>query len=200
MEYKVYAFDFDLTLADTISVSEKTYAAAFSAVGKSFDGDVFHHLTRDLKASFYECADGGENYPAFLSAFESTAENIFHEVVLYPDVIPALGRIRSGGAKTALVTNRNIASVEKAMAKYGGAKKYFDYMITGDITTNFKPHPEPILKCLALSGVSRSEFVYFGDAENDFLSASAAGVDFVFVNRNGKVAKRGAITDFNNVE
>ena len=188
MKYSLYAFDFDLTLADTLSVSEKTYAAAFSAVGKTFDGDVFHHLTRDLKASFDECDDGSGNYSVFLETFETTAENIFHEVELYPDVLDYLKTLKAKGVKTALITNRNRRSVDKAMQKYCHAEELFDYIVTGDITENFKPHPEPILKCLKYSGVDKKDFVYIGDAENDRLAAERAGVDFVFIDRHGVIA------------
>ena len=193
MKYKLYAFDFDLTLADTLAVSEKTYMAAFSAIGKTFDGDVFHHLARDRKASFAETDDGKNDYGVFLSTFEQTAESLFHEVALYPDVLDYVKKLKSSGVSTALITNRNRRSVDKALLKYLPAEELFDHIITGDVTENFKPHPEPILKCLSVSGVEKKDFVYIGDAENDMLSATRAGVDFIYVDRYGKLNKPNSV-------
>lgn len=193
MKYSVYAFDFDLTLADTIDVSIETYAVALSSVGVQFDGDVFHHLKQDIRATFDEIDDGTHDYSAFLKLFEDTAVKRFSTVRLYPDVVENLIRIRSSGAKTALVTNRARNSVDKAMEKYGGTDAFFDCVITGDITTNFKPHPEPILKCLALCGCEKQDLIYIGDALNDFRSATAAGVDFAYIDRTGHVKAKGAL-------
>lgn len=189
MKYLLYAFDFDLTLADTVSVSEKTYAAAFKAVGKVFDGDVFHHLTRDLKASFTETNGKADDFPVFLETFERTAEGLFETVTLYPDVLPYIFELKKRGVMTALVTNRNRRSVDKAMQKYLPLEDLFDYIVTGDMTENFKPHPEPILKCLAAANVSAKDAVYIGDAANDYLAAKAAGVDFIYIDRHGAVDK-----------
>ena len=195
MKYKVYAFDFDLTLADTTEISKETYRLAYAAVGADFTGeDVFHHLTRDLSATFKEIDDGIRDYDTFLRVFESESAKRFDMITLYPDVLETLERIKRGGAKTALITNRVAPAVESALKKYGGMKKLFDYTVTGDITKNFKPHPEPVLNCLKAAGVEKKDFVYIGDAYNDYLSAFAANVDFVYVDRHGKVDKTGAIT------
>ena len=195
MKYKVYAFDFDLTLADTLEVSCLSYAAAFNAIGMTFDKkSIFHNLTRDLYAAFTEIDDGTRDYGVFLRVFENDAAERFDKIALYPDVVKTIGRIKSNGAKTALITNRVASAVEKALGKYGGIKALFDYSVTGDITKNFKPHPEPVLRCLSMAGVKKNDMVYIGDAENDCLSATAAGVDFIYVDRHGQVHKSGAIT------
>ena len=197
MKYKLYAFDFDLTLADTIEVSYDIYGITFASVGVKFDKkDVFHHLTRDLTVTFSEIDDGTHDYNKFLQFFIETEVAYFDKVRLYPDVLPTIKRLKENGAKIALITNRNLETVARAMEKYGKISDFFDYTVTGDITTHFKPHPEPVLHCLEMAGVDKKDMVYIGDAVNDCKSATAAGVDFIYVNRHGQIEEPNAIKTF----
>ena len=49
MKYKLYAFDFDLTLADTLEVSVISYKRAYSSIGLGFDEEnIFSELGKSI--------------------------------------------------------------------------------------------------------------------------------------------------------
>ena len=75
---------------------------------------------------------------------------------------------------------------------------YGDYMkvcVLADDTKEHKPSPKPINYCLEQLKLKPSEALYVGDAIGDYLSAKAAGVDFVYA-RYGNRAKE----EFEDVE
>lgn len=52
------------------------------------------------------------------------------------------------------------------------------YAICADDTERHKPHPEPLLKFLEVSGAKAESSIYIGDAIYDYECAREAGVDF----------------------
>ena len=200
MKYKAYIFDFDLTIADTIEVSVKNYTEAFAKVGVKFDErEVARHLGIPLEHSYAEIADvATADMTTFLNAFRASADASFHEVTLYPDVERCFEFLHQSGAKTAIVTTRYRDAVMKVLDKYPKTLSVIDAIVTGDDVERRKPHPDPILKCLELIGVKAKDAVYFGDAENDRLAATAAKVDFLRVDR--LIGETDAIKDFSDMK
>jgi HAD superfamily hydrolase (TIGR01509 family) len=54
--------------------------------------------------------------------------------------------------------------------------KYFEFVITSDEFSHYKPHPEPYLKALEKSGLSKEECFVIEDSRRGLLSAKAAGL------------------------
>mgnify|MGYP003571307755 CR=1 FL=1 len=197
MQKLLYIFDFDLTIADTAAASVNTYIAAFATLGLKFDeNDVFRHLKMPLEQTYNEAilsAKKPASYEDFRAAFEKSSTEVFGSVGLYDDVISCFERIVGEGARLAIVTTRFKRAVLSVLDKYPEAEKYVCSLVTSDDVKRFKPFPDPILKCLSETGVRPADAVYIGDAENDMLAATAAGVDFIYVDRTGFVNKTGAI-------
>ncbi len=59
--------------------------------------------------------------------------------------------------------------------------KYFDHVVTGDMVTHGKPHPEPYLLALSKLGLPGSNCVVIEDADNGINSAQAAGIKTIAV-------------------
>ena len=53
---------------------------------------------------------------------------------------------------------------------------FFDHVVTGDMVTHSKPHPEIFLKAGALSGAAPSEIWVIEDSYNGIRAAHAAGM------------------------
>lgn len=52
----------------------------------------------------------------------------------------------------------------------------YDCLVSGSEITNFKPHPEGILKCMDTLNADKTETVYIGDDKNDFIAAHRAEI------------------------
>lgn len=59
--------------------------------------------------------------------------------------------------------------------------KYFDEIVTSDLVTNGKPHPEPYLLTLEKLGLCGDECVAVEDSDNGVTSAKSAGIKTVAV-------------------
>jgi HAD superfamily hydrolase (TIGR01509 family) len=57
-----------------------------------------------------------------------------------------------------------------------GLLKYFDFCLTGDDYTKFKPNPEPYLLAVERSGCKKEECLAIEDSERGLTSAKSAGI------------------------
>jgi pyrophosphatase PpaX len=57
-----------------------------------------------------------------------------------------------------------------------GIEDCVDFIVPADEVTNPKPHPEPVLRALEISGAKPEETVFIGDSRHDMESGRAAGV------------------------
>lgn len=112
----------------------------------------------------------------------------------YPGIPELLQQLRDQGIKTAVVSNKPDAAVQKLAADLfpGG----FDYSLGEAPGTARKPAPDMVEKCLSEFGIGPEEAVYIGDSEIDLQTAANAGlacilVDWGFRSRNYLV-NRGA--------
>lgn len=62
-----------------------------------------------------------------------------------------------------------------------GLLKYFDFILTGNDYTKFKPHPEPYLLAVERSGFRKEECVAVEDSERGLMSAKSAGIRCIVI-------------------
>jgi len=62
--------------------------------------------------------------------------------------------------------------------------RYFAEIITCDLVKNTKPHPDPYLRAIELSGFRPSECVAIEDSETGVLSALAANLEVILISEN----------------
>jgi putative hydrolase of the HAD superfamily len=111
----------------------------------------------------------------------------------FPDVVPALGRLRASGVRLVVVSNWDV-SLHEVLARTG-----LDVLVDGAVASAevgaAKPDPRPVLRGLELAGVAAQDAWLVGDTpEADVAGARAAGVEAILVDRTGRAPVRGVRT------
>ena len=100
-------------------------------------------------------------------------QNIHVHSCLFPGMEQLLDEIEKSGKKWGVVTNKPSWLTEPLLISMGLAQRS-GCMVSGDTTTQRKPHPEPMYHACELIGVSASECVYVGDARRDIEAGNNA--------------------------
>ena len=91
-----------------------------------------------------------------------------------PGAEELLTAVKAAGIRTALVTMSYGPLAEIVIGQL--PKDTFDVVITGDVVTHGKPHPEPYLNAAELLGVDPKQSVAIEDSVTGVASAEAAGM------------------------
>ncbi len=103
------------------------------------------------------------------------AEHYSQHTRPYPGAKQILERLRSVGARLALVTTKHQSQAE-LVAQGAGLAGYFDYIHGWLEGRQHKPDPEPVVTAMRQLGVEPHQSLMVGDSEQDILAAKAAGV------------------------
>ncbi|MGH7606686.1 MAG: HAD-IA family hydrolase, partial [Gemmatimonadales bacterium] len=79
-----------------------------------------------------------------------------------------------------LVTSKMRDGAQRGL-RVAGLDHAFDIIVGCDDVTNFKPHPEPVLRAIDELGVPAAETVFIGDSRHDMACGRAAGVKIAAV-------------------
>ena len=109
----------------------------------------------------------------------------YEGLTAYPDVAPALRKLRESGARTAVLSNGANAMLANAL---GGAKliDLLDAVISADEARTYKTHPRVYELVEAKFGVKASDVAFHSSNRWDVAGAKAFGFDVTWVNRTGK--------------
>ncbi len=118
---------------------------------------------------------------------EIYAENLCRETHLFPGIPQLLAMLSKNGFNWGVVTNKPGYLTEPLVAQLT-IQPPPACIVSGDTTTNRKPHPEPMLLACKQAGSDPHECLYVGDAERDIHAGKRAGMKTL-------VALFGYITD-----
>ena len=118
---------------------------------------------------------------------EIYAENLCRETHLFPGIAQLLAMLSENGFNWGVVTNKPRYLTEPLVAQLT-IQPPPACIVSGDTTTNRKPHPEPMLLACKQAGSDPHECLYVGDAERDIDAGKRAGMKTL-------VALFGYITD-----
>lgn len=103
------------------------------------------------------------------------AANLCRATRLFPGIAELLIELRRRGLNWGIVTNKPAFLTEPLVAQlplpYAPA-----CIVSGDTTTNRKPHPEPMLLACRRAGSLPNECLYVGDAARDIQAGREAGM------------------------
>jgi putative hydrolase of the HAD superfamily len=111
----------------------------------------------------------------------------------YPDVLPALERMRAAGRRLVVVSNWDV-SLHDRLAETGIAKRVDGAVASAEIGAA-KPASAIFSRALVLAGVPAAEALHVGDSPiEDVEGARAAGIEALLLVREGELAVEGVRT------
>lgn len=172
--------DFDDTLVPTFAVRAQAWQQAVARVlGRRIDGPAYlrAYLGETIEQSALRLAPNDEPLAARLVA--AYRERYFADsttmITPFPGVIPMLTRLRCAGIRLAVVTSKIRWGVEKEL-RASGLHEFVEHVVASDDVARHKPHPDALLRALALFDAPADAAAMLGDSDADVLAAHAAGV------------------------
>ena len=181
--YKLAIFDMDGTVLDTISdltdsinyalklnnLPLRTEKEVTCFVGNGIPVFIGRAVQPDTTKELLEkvIADFGVYYK--VHSADKTAP--------YKGINALIKRLRESGIKTAVASNKDDYAVKDLCVKYFDG--LFDFSIGRSDTMQTKPAPNMVNAVLNALNVDKSDAVYIGDSDVDFLTAKNSGLDFI---------------------
>jgi HAD superfamily hydrolase (TIGR01509 family) len=111
-------------------------------------------------------------------------DSLYNEMLLTREIImegiESLLMAMTGKYRMAIVTSSKTRHFNSIHSRTG-LLKYFEFVITADDYTRFKPDPEPYLTAIQRIGVTSQEGIAVEDSRRGLLAAKAAGLDCIIV-------------------
>lgn len=175
--YNSVIFDVDGTLIDTEE-------AVMKGLQKMLKNRYDKEMSRD-ELIFVFGIPGADSLPMLGIEDAEPAQDLWNKYIheywdkvgIYDGVLPLLEGLKEKGAVTGIVTSKNSQELIDDFHPFGLAD-YLPYTVCSSDTVKHKPHPEPLLKFLELSGADPARSIYIGDTIYDYRCARDAGIDF----------------------
>ena len=183
--FKAYIFDLDGTLLDTLADLAASCNYALGVCGmpvRSID-EVRQFVGNGVKMLMVRAVPQGEDNPAFEQALELFRKHyLIHgqdHTAPYPGVVDTLVRLRSQGAKIAVVSNKFDAATKQLCEHYFPA--LVDVAIGEREGIRRKPAPDTVHEAMRQLDVIPQDCIYVGDSDTDILTAKNANLPCISV-------------------
>jgi phosphoglycolate phosphatase len=173
---KGYVFDFDGTLSDTpldfTTMHERAREAMlpFASIPEAFEGPVLEDIARVCAA--LPPAEAEKAREAAMRAIEAVEVETARRCRLFPFTRPVLAALARRGLPAAVVTRNCAAAV---FTVFPDLREHVVCVLTREDVARPKPHPEHLLRALALMGVAPAEALMTGDHPLDLIAGKKAG-------------------------
>ena len=181
MRYPTVLFDLDGTLVDSGAIILASFKHAARTV-----------LARDVEEEQIAALVGGSNLheqmrvlsPAHVDelvrVYREHNRPLHDELEAFEGVEELVKTLSKQGRKLGIVTAKGRPTVDLAFAVLS-LERYFDAVVTADMTDCHKPDPAPVLKALELLESEPADAAFVGDSPYDIAAGKAAGVFTVAV-------------------
>jgi pyrophosphatase PpaX len=181
MRYPTVLFDLDGTLVDSGAIILASFKHAARTV-----------LARDVEEEQIAALVGGSNLhdqmrvlsPAHVDelvrVYREHNRPLHDELQAFEGVEELMETLSGEGRKLGIVTAKGRQTVDLAFAVLS-LERYFDAVVTADMTDRHKPDPAPVLKALELLESEPADAAFVGDSPYDVAAGKAAGVFTVAV-------------------
>ncbi len=178
-------FDMDGLLVDTETVVYRAMVRATAPLGVEFPMDTFRRMVglqheasdRIVQAHFGDAFDVIAWNEGVSAHFQ---EELAAGIALKTGVVEILDHLDAVAMPRAIATSSTLRSVHANLGPHSLVDR-FHALITRDVQTQGKPHPEPFLKAAAALGADPSDCLALEDSHNGVRAASAAGMMTVMI-------------------
>lgn len=200
-KYKLYLFDFDLTLANSEKAILKCFFKVFEKHGytgiepEQVSATIGMMLSDALALLTGE--DDKETVESYRKEYVGFADGFMTELTeLFPETISVLRGLKANGAKVGIVSSKLAFRIQESIDKFR-INDCIDILIGGGDVKNPKPAPDGICLAMERFGILPEDTLYVGDHEYDAKAATNAGVDFAGI-LHGKTARE-VLESYNHV-
>ena len=203
-KYDLYLFDFDGTILNTMPALEVIFSRTYEHVGMKFDPKDTVEFSRIPIDVGYKRLNGDpakfEEFGRYLGIAIDLPEALVSNHP-YEETYEFIDYVRKNHIRTGIVTSNRTHHVKEVLDVMKIPVDTFDIYVGNKEYTRFKPHPDPILTALDVGKYQGdlSNVAYIGDAMNDALSAIAAGVDAIIIDRNDEYPDSDKYTRIHNL-
>lgn len=174
-------FDFDGTLADSKLCSVLATQHAFYQLGlqKPDEKVIEYYMGVPIEVSFKEIAEfelQDAMFEELLTSFRRAYKELENDTLSTFPNIPEVLQSLVQHEKQLFVVSSKKSDVLLRNLQTLNIDKYFKDIIGSDKVSNYKPHPEGILKIVELYTLKREETIMIGDTIFDLQMAKDAGV------------------------
>ena len=182
---KAVVFDMDGLLVDTEAVMFRAIQRVSASDGREVPFSVFRRMVGLTHAASDEILRDHFGADFDVLAWSAAVSAHFREeaaagVALKVGVVEILDRLDELGLPRAIATSSRLQSVHESLGPHNLVDR-FHALITRDVQTMGKPHPEPFLKAAAALDVDPATCLALEDSHNGVRAASAAGMMTVMV-------------------
>ena len=186
-QYSTYIFDLDGTLLDTIQdlATSVNYALRQCHMPERTLDEVRRFVGNGVRLLMIRAVPGGEDNPRFQEAFDIFRSHYLEQsldtTAPYPGIIDMLERLKAGGKRLAVVSNKFDTATKELI------HHFFGNLIEVTIGENEaagvrkKPAPDTVNEALHQLGVGKEDAVYVGDSDVDLQTARNSGLPCISV-------------------
>ena len=182
---KAVVFDMDGLLVDTESVVFRAMQRAAGAISSEMPFATFQRMVglQHAHSDLILIEHFGDGFD--LAAWSEAVSAHFREelaagIALKAGAVEILDTLDDLGLPRAIATSSSLESVRASLGPHSLVDR-FHALITRDVQTMGKPHPEPFLKAAAALGLAPADCLALEDSHNGVRAASAAGMMTVMV-------------------
>jgi pyrophosphatase PpaX len=178
VRFRVYLFDLDGTLIDSVALILKSFHhTRLQHFGDRLPDEYYLAILGvTLRDAFRGMVDSADEVEAMVRTY--VAHNLAHHdamVNAYPGVPEVVRELSRRGARLGLVTSKLNDNAWLGL-RVAGIKDAFEVLVGADDVRRGKPDPEPVLLALDRLGVSAADALFVGDSPHDIESGCRAGV------------------------
>ena len=187
MMYKVYIFDLDGTLLDTLTdlAASTNYALREHGMPERSLDEVRRFVGNGVRKLMERAVPDGADNPLFDEAFATFRQHYMeHDLDTtrpYDGVPEMLATLKSRGCRIAVVSNKMMAATQEL------CQHFFPDTVEVAIGEHEaegirkKPAPDTVYAALSALGVTKDHAVYVGDSDVDIATARHAGLPCISV-------------------
>lgn len=173
-----FLFDLDGTLLDSVDLILRSYKHMLMQ-HRGYEGkdeDWLRGLGTPLSSQLKRFTSDPVEAAAMIETYREYNHALHDSLAKpYAGVVEEVRHLDGLGKTIGIVTSKYRRGTMMGL-KLLGIEACVDFIVPADEVTNPKPHPEPVLRALEISGAKPDQTVFIGDSRHDMECGRGAGV------------------------